>query len=314
MLKLSGHKVFGVSLNSEKQSLYHQAEIHKYIDRDLRLDITDFNELRNSVMELNPDVIIHLAAQSLVRASYMDPITTYLTNVMGTINLLEATKSASNLKATLVITTDKVYRNQGIKSGYVEGDQLGGDDPYSSSKAAADIATQSWRKSFGESPIAVARAGNVIGGGDWAQDRLIPDTVRALNSDSILEVRFPDSIRPWQHVLDCLNGYLRLIDKQIRGEVQGEWNFGPESTSQKSVSDVIATFGGSWGKTPPIKIEKSDLVESDILLLNSSKARELLNWKEKLSFEESIDWTASWYKSSNPELVTRMQAENFLNL
>lgn len=314
LLKLSGHKVVGVALDPEKTSLYNQAEISKCLDRDLRLDINNFLDLQKAVSDTNPDVIIHLAAQPLVRASYADPITTFSTNVMGTLNLLEATKSTTNLKATLVVTTDKVYKNRSTQLGYLESDQLGGDDPYSASKAAADIATQSWRTSFGEAPIAVARAGNVIGGGDWAIDRLIPDAVRALLSDSELAIRFPNSIRPWQHVLDCINGYLILINEQVQSGIQGEWNFGPEAASQRSVSDVINMFGDCWGKKPSIKVEESELPESNILLLNSSKARSELKWREKLSFEQSLDWTSSWYQSANPALITKLQAERFLNL
>jgi CDP-glucose 4,6-dehydratase len=171
-------------------------------ENDFRIEIRNSMELTQAIEKIEPEVIIHLAAQPLVRESYKDPVGTFETNVLGTLNLLEATKELKSLKATLIITTDKVYKNKNHLRGYVETDELGGDDPYSASKAAADIAAQSWVKSFATSPVAIARAGNVIGGGDWATDRIVPDLVNAYTSNQRPTLRYPDAIRPWQHVLD----------------------------------------------------------------------------------------------------------------
>jgi CDP-glucose 4,6-dehydratase len=314
LLKNLGHEVCGISLDPEKVSLFHQARVERFLDLDFRIDILNSPELKQAVRRFNPEVIIHLAAQPLVRASYSDPVGTYKANVIGTLNVLEASREADDLKATLVITTDKVYKNKNQFVGYIETDELGGNDPYSSSKAAADIATQSWRASFGTSPISIARAGNVIGGGDWADYRLIPDAIRALRSGTNLKVRYPNSIRPWQHVLDCLNGYLKLVDAQLLKGVQGEWNFGPASNSEKTVSEMIRLLGLSWGKNLNIEFEDPENMEAGLLLLNSAYSRIELGWTEKLEIEETLNWTSLWYKDSNPDLITQSQVERFLSL
>jgi CDP-glucose 4,6-dehydratase len=314
MLKQLGHQVYGISLDPEEKSLYQQAKVDRYLDLDFRLDITSVSELTRIVARINPEVIVHLAAQPLVRVSYLDPIGTYKANVLGTLSILEASKYAPNLRSTIIITTDKVYKNRNQLKGYLESDELGGDDPYSSSKAAADIATQSWRASFGKSPISIARSGNVIGGGDWAEDRLIPDAIRALQSQSTLKVRYPNSIRPWQHVLDCLNGYLKLIEAQLEHGIQGEWNFGPIENSEKEVMQIIDLLGSHWGKKSFVEFEVPEYQESMILKLNSQRSRSQLNWIEKLEIEETIEWTSTWYKDNNPELITQRQVERYLNL
>ena len=314
MLKLMGHQVVGVALNPLKSSLFNEARVSQYLDADCRINITNIAEMKRVLGEHNPDVIIHLAAQSLVKRSFLDPVDTYNTNVFGTLNILEGTRQLSNLKATLIVTTDKVYKNKNRMEGYQESDELGGQDPYSASKAAADIATQSWRASYGRSPVSIARAGNVIGGGDWAENRLIPDVIRALQSDSILRIRYPNSIRPWQHVLDCLQGYLTLVDAQLQRNIQGEWNFGPLENSQKTVTQVIELFGQHWGRQPRIEIEDPVHEESMLLTLNSSKARMNLEWKEKFGIEETLEWTADWYRHLNPERITQIQVEKFLEL
>lgn len=314
MLKIQGHEVYGIALNPAEKSLFRQANISKYLDKDIRLDIRNKLELLEKIEEINPDVIIHLAAQPLVRASYSDPVSTFEINVIGTLNVLESTRKIENLAGTLIITTDKVYKNKNQIKGYVETDELGGDDPYSSSKAAADLATQSWRKSFGKSPISIGRAGNVIGGGDWAEDRIITDLVHAILAQSKLVLRNPKSIRPWQHVLDCLNGYLKLIEEQLNSKIQGEWNFGPQELEFKSVEDLVMSFTNSWGFLPKIEVVKSEFSESNILVLNSEKSRDQLHWQEKLNFDEVIDWTTSWYKSKDPQAVTENQIIKYLNM
>ena len=298
LLKERGHLVSGLSLEPGADALHNKAHIGKSLKSDLRCDIRNLEILREHFSEVNPDVIIHLAAQSLVRESYKDPIATFSTNVLGTVNVLKASQSVKKLKAQLIVTTDKVYRNVNKSTGYIESEPLGGHDPYSASKAMADIATQSWLASFESAPTAIARAGNVIGGGDICADRLIPDLVKAYAASLTPRLRSPNSIRPWQHVLDCLNGYLHLIDKIISGDADGAWNFGPKANQNKTVAEVSNIAGGIWGVEKFWEPENpDDLHEANLLVLNSDKARTKLGWSEKLSFEESVEWTVNWYKN-----------------
>jgi CDP-glucose 4,6-dehydratase len=319
MLANSGHEVFGLSLDPDEQSLFESAKLSGIFSIDRRLDIRDKDSVDRYIKQIDPEVVIHLAAQPLVRYSYQYPIETYSTNVMGTLNVLEATRSVKSLLATLIITTDKVYKNIGQRSGYVESDPLGGDDPYSASKAAADIATQSWIKSFSERPVAIARAGNVIGGGDWASDRLIPDLVRSYSSGVIPIVRNPLAVRPWQHVLDCLNGYTSLIDSLLAGRDGGEWNFGPNHMVHHIVSEVVETFAQEYGfGGTPWKLDTGvNPHESNFLLLDSSKSRNELGWVDLLDFHSSIAWTADWYKTwdkGGAKSVTLEQIDRFNEL
>jgi len=319
MLQAQGHTVSGISLDPPKKSLFNQANLSDIFQNDLRIDIRNSAELSRAVTKIDPEVIIHLAAQPLVRESYLDPVGTFETNVLGTLNLLEATKILTSLRATLVITTDKVYKNHNHLRGYVETDELGGDDPYSASKAAADIATQSWVKSFATTPVAIARAGNVIGGGDWATDRIIPDLVNAYSSNQIPTLRYPQAIRPWQHVLDCLNGYLMLIDSMVRDGVAGEWNFGPDHNEKHSVLELVNAFGASFSISYDrwMHFTGPPQHESANLLLNSQKARGFLNWKDLLSFDESVLWTSNWYREFSlnpPKDVTLRQISTYFDL
>ena len=298
MLAQRGHKVSGISLNPEVGSIFEHASIGNYLENDIRLNILDAERLLSVFKEIKPDVVIHLAAQSLVRVSYRKPVETFETNVMGTLNVIAASRELKDLKAQLIITTDKVYKNTGKISAYTESDPLGGQDPYSASKAMADIATQSWLSSFDNPPTAIARAGNVIGGGDVCADRLIPDLINSYSRGLTPKLRAPSSIRPWQHVLDCLNGYLLLVEKIISGSARGAWNFGPDESQSKTVADVAEIAGALWGAE---KNWESDLGihphESTRLVLNSKKARKQIGWSDKLSFEESVEWTINWYKN-----------------
>lgn len=321
MLQMQGHIVSGISLDPPEKSLFRQAELSSIFQDDLRIDIRDSHSLSRAVKNIDPEVIVHLAAQPLVRESYKDPIGTFDTNVLGTLNLLEASKELSDLRATVIITTDKVYKNHNHLRGYIETDELGGDDPYSASKAAADIATQSWVKSFATSPVAIARAGNVIGGGDWAADRIIPDLVNAYSSNQIPALRYPNAIRPWQHVLDCLNGYQNLINKMLTDGISGEWNFGPSLEEKHSVIDLVENFAHSWGIADSGSKWRIELTsqphEAGYLLLDSSKGRQLLSWQERLDFSSSVSTTVSWFKqalSENPRTVTTKQIAEFLAL
>ena len=303
LLHERGHTVSGISLNPDPKSLFAKAGIGNLIRDDVVCDIRDFEGIRNHFKRISPDIVIHLAAQSLVKESYKHPIQTFETNVLGTLNVLKASQEISDLKAQLIITTDKVYRNEQKLLGYRETDPLGGDDPYSASKAMADIATQSWLASFESAPTAIARAGNVIGGGDVCADRLIPDLIRSYSSGLTPKLRAPMSIRPWQHVLDCLNGYLILIDRVLEGDSDGAWNFGPNENQSKTVADVANIAGELWGVD---ENWENDLGahphEASMLRLDSNKARTKLGWSDKLNFEESVEWTIHWYKNVNAGL------------
>jgi CDP-glucose 4,6-dehydratase len=293
-----GHTVSGISLDLNRDGLFNTAKIANLIENDIRCDIRQYHELERHFQTLNPDVVIHLAAQALVRESYKDPISTFDTNVSGTINVLRASQSLSELKAQLIVTTDKVYKNVNKATGYIESESLGGHDPYSASKSMADIATQSWLSSFKNAPTAIARAGNVIGGGDRCADRLIPDLVKSYSSGKTPQLRAPNSVRPWQHVLDCLDGYLMLVDALMNGIGEGAWNFGPHETITKTVADVSNIAGSIWGVEKNWEQDLSEHPhEATLLTLNSNKARTKLGWRDKLDFEESVRWTLEWYKN-----------------
>lgn len=316
MLKIQGHNVSGISLAPEKKSIYVSSNLEDIFSNNIIQDLSELTVEKIPNMEI--DVVIHLAAQSLVKKSYKFPIETYQTNVMGTLKILELTK-VFNPIATLIITTDKVYKSNNKKYGHTENDSLGGIDPYSSSKAAADIATQSWRESFSNHPIAIARSGNVIGGGDFSNNRLIPDLIQSFISSKKVILRYPESVRPWQHVLDCLNGYQILIDRQIVKGVSGEWNFGPDNSQTYTVSHVAELAAKFWGA--PIGWEKDNSIfelESGNLVLNSDKARKELMWKERLSFHDALFWTVDFYKrvhnGENSRNLMESQIINYLNL
>lgn len=288
----------GISLQPEIGSLFQRTNGAKFLENDIRCDLRESLVLSSHFKSINPDVVIHLAAQALVRESYKDPLKTFQTNVMGTLNVLKASQYNTNIKAQLIVTTDKVYKNTSKNTGYYESDELGGQDPYSASKAMADIATQSWLSSFDNPTTAIARAGNVIGGGDVCVDRLLPDLITSHSSGLTPKLRAPNSIRPWQHVLDCLNGYLMLVDSLIKDNADGAWNFGPDENQSKTVADVANIVGAAWGAE---KSWESDIGkhphEATTLMLNSNKARKELGWIEKLTFEESVKWTIDWYKN-----------------
>ncbi len=300
ILQQRGHVVSGISLPPESGSLFEQANIGKNLENDIYCDIRDLTKLTTSFKKINPDVVIHLAAQALVRESYRNPIVTFETNVTGTLNVLQASQQIGQLKAQLIVTTDKVYKNISKSSGYVETEALGGQDPYSASKAMADIATQSWLSSFENAPTAIARAGNVLGGGDVCADRLITDLIHSYSSGITPKLRAPNSVRPWQHVLDCLNGYLTLVDAVIENKADGAWNFGPDENQSKTVADVANIAAKVWGVEKSWENDSGNHPhEASMLILNSNKARTNLGWSDKLSFEETIEWTTNWYKNVN---------------
>ena len=318
MLKAQGHEVVGIALPPLARSLYKDAGLSDLFSSESFIDIRSRAEFKAAIVNSGADVAFHLAAQPLVRESYRTPIETYETNVIGTLNFLDGVKD-SDIKAAVVITTDKVYKNKNLLRGYLESDELGGHDPYSSSKAAADIATQSWIASYDCKNISIARAGNVVGGGDWGADRLIPDLVSAFAGNHSAKIRYPNSIRPWQHVADCLSGYLSLGEVMVKSRVTGEWNFGPTIDLDTKVSRVADLGAQSWGEGAAWQLDEDpQFHETGYLLLDSSKARTKLNWRDKLDFESTIKWTFDFYKAavagrSSRELL-EVQVAEFLAL
>jgi CDP-glucose 4,6-dehydratase len=319
LLLSRGHSVSGISLPPTAGGLFETAGLSKLLDYDGRVDIRDAAATSRAITDAQPDVVLHLAAQPLVRESYREPRLTFETNVMGTLSVLEAVSALPTVKAQVIITTDKVYRNVRQVDGYVESDPLGGHDPYSSSKAMADLLVQSWVASFPGAPTAVARAGNVIGGGDVSPDRLLPDLLRSFASGQEASIRYPDAVRPWQHVLDCVNGYLSLTEALLAGGGLGEWNFGPGPESfvpVRRLADLAVAFyggGAAWSATPGEYMH-----EAELLALDATKALGELAWSNRLGFEDSVRWTVEWQKQAEAGIptidVTREQIAAFEKL
>lgn len=302
LLKELGHEVYGVAQAPDNDSLFSKAGISQILDGDFRVDIRDAQEFTKVLRQVKPAVVIHLAAQALVVKSYSEPVSTFDTNVNGTINLLEAARGLPCIEAMLVVTTDKVYDVKNGNCEFRESDSLGGHDPYSASKAMADIATQSYSRSFPFAPVGIARAGNVIGGGDVTKGRLLPDIIEAFGRSSGPQLRYPDAVRPWQHVLDCLFGYLLSLERIIRSKESDIWNFGPDPLSQvkvsKMVEDALEYLGldTSWTAEPG-----EHPVETLTLTLDSSKARTELDWSDLLPYPRSLYWTLEWHTRTMEE-------------
>jgi CDP-glucose 4,6-dehydratase len=285
-----------------KPSLFEAARVGddvRWIDADVR----DLSRLRRAVEESAPEVVFHLAAQPLVRASYESPVETFATNVLGTVNLLEALRGQPGVKAIVIVTTDKCYENREWVWPYRETDPLGGHDPYSSSKACAEIVSSSFYRSFYRATgvgVGTARAGNVIGGGDWSRDRLIPDMIGAFASGQSALIRNPASVRPWQHVLEPLLGYLVLAERLASDHERfsGGWNFGPDALAIKPVSHLASTLSQIWGDGARWHTETlAQPHEAGLLALDASKARTSLAWAPRLGLETALEWTARWYKA-----------------
>jgi CDP-glucose 4,6-dehydratase len=308
-----GAELTGIALDPETKP--NHWDLLKLPVRDVRLDIRNAERLAAAVAEARPEIVFHLAAQPLVRRSYRAPLDTWASNVIGTSNLLDACRRVSGLKAVVAVTTDKVYQNNERPLGYRESDALGGYDPYSASKAATELVIDSYRKSFftdEESPlIASARAGNVIGGGDWSEDRLIPDIARATARGESVEIRSPQATRPWQHVLECLAGYLTLGQRLLNGEAAfaEAWNFGPEASDNRSVSEVLDAMRAHWPEFSWHMSAKSHPHEAKLLYLDVAKARSRLNWRPVWTLEEALKNAATWYKAhlSGHKLPSRDQ-------
>jgi CDP-glucose 4,6-dehydratase len=326
MLESLGAEVFGIALPPHTNpSLFELAGLAN-APRSQFVDIREEKAVRDSIMAAQPEVVFHMAAQALVLRSYSEPVATFAVNVLGTAHVLNAIRSTPSVHAGIIVTSDKCYRNREAPGGHSETDELGGRDPYSASKACAELVVESWRRSFFASPgvecgIASARGGNTIGGGDWAQDRLIPDCVRAFSTRQTLEVRNPSAVRPWQHVLDLLTGYLALaerlyVDPKHYSEA---WNFGPSEAPDTSVAELVGYFAERWGSGANWGIANGDHPpEASALRINASKANHQLGWRCSLSLKSALDWTADWYArfagGENPRKLSLEQIARFTAL
>jgi CDP-glucose 4,6-dehydratase len=279
-------------------------------------DVRDLSSLHAAMSAAEPEVVIHLAAQALVRASYEDPITTFTTNVIGTVNVLEAIRATPSVRAAVLITSDKCYANDGHPHPFAEDDRLGGRDPYSASKACAELAIAAYRESFLAKSIRVisVRAGNVIGGGDWSSDRLVPDLMRAFRDGKLARIRYPEATRPWQFVLDALHGYLLVAEYAFRGdELPDAFNFGPDARDARTVRWLADAMAARWGGGASWHDpDEAHPHEEPTLALDSTRARKFLDWKPMLDAETAVAWTTDWYKSARG--LTREQIERFMEI
>ena len=314
-----GAVVKGYALDPLTQpSLYKIANISK-IQEHIDGDIRDYEKLQQELTNFQPEIVFHLAAQALVRESYQNPLYTYETNVMGTANLLEAVRKTASVKAVLIITTDKCYENKEWHWAYRENDRLGGHDPYSNSKACTELVVDSYRKSFLKEKniaVATARAGNVIGGGDWSKDRLIPDCLRSIKNKEKIVIRSPKAVRPWQHVLEPLAGYLNLAQRLYKeGQVWAEaWNFGPDEASTICVEEIVKHLCCEFVAEYEIKVD--DIMhEATLLKLDCAKAKTKLNWQPKLTIQQALNLTTKWYQyywsEDNVEKLMFKQIEEY---
>jgi CDP-glucose 4,6-dehydratase len=301
-----GARVLGYSIDiPSRPSLFEVASVAKLLEHRIG-DVQDFPSTRAVLQDFSPEAVFHLAAKSLVRYSYEHPLETYATNVMGTAHVLEAARQAPSVRAIVIVTSDKCYENRETQRGYVETDPMGGRDPYSSSKGCAELVTSAYRASFFDGTdksarayIASARAGNVIGGGDWSRDRLIPDVYRAAAAKTPVLIRNPKAVRPWQHVLDPLSGYLTLAERLLEdgADYAQAWNFGPPESDARPVAEILDRVVALWGDGLHWEIDAATHPhEAMLLMLDCSKAREL-GWKPCLRLDTALEWTASWYKS-----------------
>lgn len=294
-----GAKVTGFALPAPTQpNLFELGHIEQHVTSIIG-DVRDASFLQETLQEAEPEIVIHMAAQPLVRYSYTHPVETYSTNIMGLVNLLEAARTTGSVKSILNVTSDKCYENIEQGNSFHENDPIGGSDPYSSSKGCAELITASYQRSY-NLPIASARSGNVIGGGDWAKDRLLPDLLHSLAQDKPAILRNPNAIRPWQHVLEPLSGYLKLCEALYEDEKKyiGGWNFGPDDNDAKTVEWIAQFITKKWGPNARYEVVAKDnnLYESHYLTLNCAKAKSLLKWKPLWDLPTSLENTVNWYK------------------
>lgn len=322
-LQSMGADVRGIALAPPTTpSLFDAARVAEGMDHRIA-DIRDFTAIAPLIETFQPEVVFHLAAQPLVRLSYREPVDTYSTNVMGTVHVLEACRRAGSPRAIVNVTTDKCYENHGSPRAYREDEPMGGHDPYSSSKGCAELVSSAYRRSFLESAgiaLATARAGNVIGGGDWAEDRLVPDILRALETGAPVQVRHPHAVRPWQHVLEPLSGYLLLAQHlHAGGQADAEaWNFGPSEQDAKPVQWIVERLCEAWGSGATWTLQPGDHPhEAGYLKLNSSKARQRLQWNPRwtldIALARSVEWHRAWRDGQDMRAVCLRQISEYAN-
>lgn len=328
-LSMLGADVSGYSLIAPTTpSLFDVARVRDLLKASVVGDVRDLPTVLHFFESQQPEIVVHMAAQSLVRASYQDPVSTYATNVMGTVHVLEAVRTTPSVRAAIVVTSDKCYENREWEWGYRENDPLGGYDPYSNSKGCAELVTAAYRQSFcsqagptATARLASVRAGNVIGGGDWAVDRLVPDTMNAFLKGDPVRIRRPESVRPWQHVLDPLAGYLLLAERLFDDASLAEpWNFGADQRDTKPVQWIVDRLAQLWGNGARSEIDAdiSHPHEARYLRLDCSRATDRLGWTPRLPLASALEWVVQWYRAiqdgSSPQEVSLQQITNYQQL
>ena len=323
-LNMFNAQIFGYSLKPEKLSLFNQTKTFEFCKKNFYSDINNLKKLKKNLSQSKPEIVFHLAAQPLVSDSYSNPTSTFNTNILGTVNLLEATRNIKSIKSIVIITTDKVYKINKSNKSYVENDEIGGKDPYSASKACTEIIVNSYIESFFKNgflknKISTARSGNVLGGGDYSKNRLMPDILRAINHNKELVIRSPEHVRPWQHVIEPIYGYVLLAQKQYQKKITNPnhaWNFGPRKDNFIKVNQIIKKVK-KIKKIKKIVIKKSKIKETKILKLNSNKAMKNLRWKPKWSISQTIEKIIVWNdlnkKNKETKKICEEQIVDYLN-
>jgi len=323
MLNMFGANLYGYALRPNKKSLFNQSNCKSFIKKNFYGDINDFVNLKQKLMKSKPEILFHLAAQPLVSQSFNDPLETFQTNIIGTANVLNVIRNTPSIKSVVIITTDKVYKIKNSNKKYNELDELGGKDPYSVSKVSAELITNSFIESFLKKKIiatriSTARSGNVIGGGDYAKNRLLPDIINSINTRKKVVIRNPQSVRPWQHVIEPTLGYLKLAELQFkknRLHKKQNWNFGPNKRSFVKVADILKLIKKDFEIKIKIKRNK-DFFETNILKLDNSKAKKFLNWQPIWNLQKSLDSVMEWNyktkKNKNAKKVTEDQINDYL--
>ena len=316
-LEKLGAKVIGFS--DQQRTAPNHYELLNLPIIDLQGDVRNLSQLQDAFQKHQPEIVFHLAAQALVRRSYREPLETFSMNTLGTANVLQAARESDSVKAVIIVTTDKVYENLEVPRGYKETDTLGGHDPYAASKACAELVVNSYRQSFYEVSgklLASCRAGNVIGGGDWAEDRLIPDLIKAAAKNETLSIRMPQAVRPWEHVLEPLGGYLLLGQYLLEGksEFAQAWNFGPDPESNVTVGEVVKLATSIWDKIQIDVSREPQPHETTLLMLDCEKAKTQLNWKPVWNLQQTVEKTVQWYREyyEHGTISTRRQLEDYL--
>lgn len=323
-MNLLGAKVYGYSLSPKKKSLFNQANCKKFLKKNIYANIQNYNFLRNQILKIRPEIIFHLAAQPLVSKSFENPLETFNTNIIGTTNILNLVRNQKSIKSVVIITTDKVYEIKKNNKSYNEEDALGGKDPYSSSKVCAEIIMNSYNETFYKNnflrnKISTARSGNVIGGGDYSENRLVPDIIEAINKKKKLVIRNPSNIRPWQHVIEPLSGYMKLAELQYKNKKinikKPAWNFGPNKNSFVKVIDVVNYIENKVKLKKKVQ-KKQSFFETKILKLNSNKAKKYLKWYPVWNLKKSIDsvieWNSLYKKTNNAKQICENQIIKYL--